>query len=900
MKKEFERIHQCDSGKLPWKKWGPYLSERQWGTVREDYSDNGDAWGYFPHSQSGARAYRWGEDGLAGFSNDRQQLCFALALWNGQDPVLKERLFGVTNPQGNHGEDVKEYYFYLDATPTHSYLQYLYKYPQTAYPYEALVTTNEQRSRQEAEYELLDTGVFDENRYFDVFVEYAKTDPEDILIRITVINRGPDVATLRVLPTLWFRNTWSWAPESVKPKLQQVASKDDCQVIHASHSELGDYQLHCAEASALLFCENETNAKQLFHSENAGPYTKDGINNYVVSGDTESINSAGQGTKAAADYTLNLLPGETQVIRLRLCRVETATPVRVPCRVSANFDKQVDQQKKEADQFYLALAGKKLGKEQRRILRQALAGMVWTKQYYEYDVKHWLDEHGSKSVRNADWNHMQCHDILSMPDKWEYPWFAVWDSAFHSLPLAMIDPTFAKQQLSLFLDDRYQRPNGQIPAYEWNFSDVNPPVHAWAVQMVYRICQDYHKQSDLTFLKTAFAGLENNFNWWETHREPDKNVYEGGFLGLDNIGVFDRSAALPTGGHLEQSDATAWLSLFSQNMLQIALELSLHEPEYEQRVLSYLNRFMAIAAAMQDISGEHRDMWDEEDGFFYDVLRFPDGSSTRLKARSLVGLLPLCAVTVVEQTVLDQLPQFAEQFDALVKRRSHLTTHIFCPNKRGVAGRRLLAIMDETKLRRVLARLLDEEEFLSPHGIRSLSKYHQAHPYQFHWEGQTFTVAYQPGESDSGMFGGNSNWRGPVWMPINILIIRALLTLYTYYGEDFLVECPARSGRQHNLFQVARMIAGRLLNIFLPDEYGRRPVFGDTKKFQSDPHWRDHLLFYEYFHGEDGSGLGASHQTGWTGTLVTLLMIFGSLEQEDLEEAGMQEIAAVLAGNCGS
>ncbi|MXS86143.1 glucosidase [Nitrosomonas sp. HPC101] len=896
MKKEFERIHQCDSSKLPWKKWGPYLSERQWGTVREDYSDNGDAWNHFPHSQSGARAYRWGEDGLAGFSDDRQQLCFALALWNGCDPVLKERLFGVTNPQGNHGEDVKEYYFYLDATPTHSYLQYLYKYPQAAYPYATLVTTNEQRSRQEAEYELLDTGVFDENRYFDIFVEYAKADPEDILIRIKVINRGPEAAALRVLPTLWFRNTWSWMPGSVKPQLRQAADERNCRTIHASHPELGDYQLHCAEASALLFCENETNAWRLFHGNNASRYTKDGINNCVVLGDTESVNPAGHGTKAATDYTLNILPGETRVIRLRLCREHAVASDKI----FADFDKQVDQRKKEADQFYLALTEKKLGKEQQRILRQALAGMVWTKQYYEYDVKHWLDEHDPKSTRNREWNHMQCHDILSMPDKWEYPWFAVWDSAFHSLPLAMIDPTFAKQQLSLFLDHRYQHPSGQIPAYEWNFSDVNPPVHAWAVYMVYRICQDYHKRHDLAFLKTAFASLENNFNWWETHREPDKNVYEGGFLGLDNIGVFDRSAALPTGGHLEQSDATAWLTLFSQNMLQIALELSLHEADYEQRVLSYLNRFMATAAAMQDISNEHRDMWDEEDGFFYDVLRFPDGSSTRMKARSLLGLLPLCAVTVIEKTVLDQLPQFAKQFDALVDRRSHLTAHIFCPNKRGIAGRRLLAIMDEDKLRRVLTRLLDEEEFLSPYGIRSLSKYHQEHPYQFHWEGQTFTVAYQPGESDSEMFGGNSNWRGPIWMPMNILIIRALLTLYTYYGENFLIECPARSGVQHNLFQVARMIAGRLLRIFLPDEYGRRPVFGGAEKFQSDPHWRDHLLFYEYFHGEDGSGLGASHQTGWTGTLVTLLMIFGSLEQEDLAEAGMQEIAAVLAGNCGS
>ena len=897
MSEESSRLRQCDESKTPWKKWGPYLSERQWGTVREDYSDNGDAWNYFPHSQSGARAYRWGEDGLAGISDDRQLLCFALALWNGHDPVLKERLFGVTNLQGNHGEDVKEYYFYLDATPTHSYLQYLYKYPQAAYPYEDLVTTSERRSRQEAAYELLDTGIFDENRYFDIFVEYAKADPEDILIRISAINRGPETAGLRILPTLWFRNTWSWVPGSAKPELYQEENQGDCRIIHTRQNESGDYRLYCADAPTLLFCENETNAWRLFHTDNASPYTKDGIDSHIVCGQKNTVNPANQGTKAAADYALNIPPGETRVLRLRLCHAESPAPAAD--KIFAGFDTLIDQRKKEADDFYASLSGDKLNKEQQRILRQALAGMIWTKQYYEFDVERWLNEHPRHNARNVGWAHMKCRDIISMPDKWEYPWYAAWDTAFHTLPLAMIDPAFAKQQLGLFLKNRYQHPNGQIPAYEWNFSDVNPPVHAWAVYMVYQVCQDYHDQNDLSFLKSAFASLERNFSWWETHREPDKNVYEGGFLGLDNIGIFDRSVELPTGGHLEQSDATAWMTLFSQNMLQIALELSLHDPDYEQRVLSYLNRFMATAAAIQDISDEHRDMWDDEDGFFYNVLRFPDGHSTRIKVRSLVGLLPLCAVTVIERTTLDKLPLVAKHFENLVRRRQFLADHIFCPIAPGVEGRRLLAIVDEKKLRRILAKMLDEQEFLSPYGIRSLSRYHLEHPYQFHWNGQTFTADYQPGESTSNMFGGNSNWRGPVWVPINILIIRALLALYAYYGQDFQIECPTGSGRQRNLFQIARMIAGRLLHIFLPDEQGRRPVFGDAEKFQIDPHWRDNLLFYEYFHGEDGSGLGASHQTGWTGALAALLAIFGSLEQEELTELGMQEISAILAGNNG-
>lgn len=874
-----------------WAKWGPYLSERQWGTVREDYSDNGDAWNYFPHSQSTSRAYRWGEDGLGGISDDSQRLCFALSLWNGQDPILKERLFGLTGPQGNHGEDVKEYYYYLDATPNHCYLKYLYKYPQAAFPYEDLVETNGGRSKVESEYELIDTGVFDEDRYFDVFVEYAKADPEDILIRVSIVNRGPAEASLRVLPTLWFRNTWAGSNETARPQLSRDESGNGASAVSASHAELGDYQLIAEDAPEWLFVDNESNNRLLFGGENHSAYVKDGINDYVLLGKQDAVNPEGLGTKAAADYALTVRPGETKTVKLRLCK----TSKDQAKTAFEDFDAIFEQRTQEADEFYQVLTGELPG-QQGLVLRQALAGMIWTKQYYEFDVGRWLDEHHGKATRNGDWGHMHNHDIISMPDKWEYPWYAVWDSAFHTLALVLVDPDFAKGQLSLFLDERYLHPNGQIPAYEWNFSDVNPPVHAWAVCMVYLIDRERRGEGDIDFLKNAFAGLERNFHWWETRKGPDGDVYQGGFLGLDNIGVFDRSEHLPTGGHLEQSDGTAWMALYAQNMIQIGLELSKHDPGYQQKVIAYLDHFLEIAAAMHDIGCEHRDMWDEEDGFFYDVLRFPDGSSTRLKVRSLVGLLPLCAVTVIEADTLAQLPELAARYEKLVQRKEHLAEAIFCPVTPGSDDRRLLAILDEEKLRRVLARLLDEQEFLSPYGIRSLSKYHQEHPYHFHWQDQTHTVAYIPGESDSYMFGGNSNWRGPVWLPANLLIIQALLAMHTYYGDDFKMECPTGSGNRLNLFQIAQELSCRLMDIFLPDQNGRRPVFGGAEKFQSDPHFHDNLLFYEYFHGDDGSGLGASHQTGWTGTLATLLTIFGSLDHEDLLKGGMQGVVEALAG----
>ncbi len=893
MSAEKERLDQARRGTAPWKKWGPYLSERQWGTVREDYSATGDAWNYFPHWQSVSRAYRWGEDGLGGISDDRQFLCFALALWNGADSVLKERLFGLSGPQGNHGEDVKEYYFYLDSTPTHSYMKYLYKYPHAAYPYDDLVTTNSERSRQESEYELLDTGIFDEDRYFDVFVEYAKADAEDILIKISVANRAPEAASLRLLPTLWFRNTWSWTEGQPKPSLSAYTMGQDVSAIAVKHGELGRYCLACERKPNLLFVENESNFKRLFGGSNKSSYVKDGINDFVLHANSAAVNPKKRGTKAAADYTLTVQPGETQVVRLRLRRGEQPHQ-DAPFM---DFDTIFVNRQQEADQFYDNLTGEQCPEDEKRLMRQALAGMLWTKQYYEFDVKRWLHEHNGAARRNNDWGHIVNHDVISMPDKWEYPWYAVWDLAFHTIALVLVDAEFAKQQLTLFLEDRYQHANGQIPAYEWNFSDVNPPVHAWAVRAVYHVERRRRNgRGDIEFLSHAFDRLEKNFQWWSERKGPGGDVYQGGFLGLDNIGVFDRSAELPTGGHLEQSDGTAWMALYAQNMIQLALELAKHDKSYEPKVIKYLDQFLAIAAAMDDIGEAHDKMWDDDDGFFYDVLRFPDGSATRLKIRSLVGLLPLCAATVIEESTLAQLPEVAARYDALVKRKTNLTRNVACPIKQGMEGRRLLAVLDDDKLRRVLARMLDEREFLGPYGVRSLSKHHQEHPYEFHWEGQTHAVAYLPGESDTGMFGGNSNWRGPVWIPANVVIVRALLYLFTYYGENFRVECPTGSGRLLNLYQVAEEISWRALRIFLRDKRGKRPVFGDAEKFQTDSHWRDYLLFYEYFNGDDGRGLGASHQTGWSGIVATALAIFGTLQHDDLLEEGIQNVVAALAG----
>ena len=890
---EAKRLSEADSGSAPWRKWGPYLSERQWGTVREDYSENGDAWNYFPHDHARSRAYHWGEDGLAGFSDDRQRLCFALALWNERDPILKERLFGLTNGEGNHGEDVKELYFYLDATPTHSYGKWLYRYPQRAYPYTDLLETNRHRSRNEPEYELLDTGVFEGNRYFDLFVEYAKAAPEDILIRITAVNRGPDAAPLHVLPTLWFRNTWSWWPETPRPVLQSLAVP--APVICASHSELGERWLHVEGTPPLLFTENETNNARLFGGSNTGAYVKDGINEFLLQGRKEAINPEPFGTKAAAHYRIVLRPGESATWRLRMNETKPGPDVQP----FVGFDDLVHLRASEADDFYASITPTSTGEDRAAVMRQALAGMLWTKQYYLFDVERWLAEHGTDPLRNEsgwaprnrEWAHMINDHVISMPDKWEYPWYAAWDLAFHSVALSNVDPALAKQQLELMLADGYLHPNGQVPAYEWNFSDVNPPVHPWAALFVHRLEQTRGRPPDSRFLKLVFAKLEANFTWWVNRKDPaGRNVFEGGFLGLDNIGVFDRSARLPTGGHLEQADSTAWMAFFCQSMLSIAVEIAAEDPVYEDMATRFAEQFLLIARAINRPGADG--LWDETDGFYYDLLRLPDGRGERLKVRSLVGLLPLCATTIIEPWQRERVPKLTERLRARLQRKPELIESIH-PTGAGHLGygeRGILALVNPDRLRRILGRMLDEQEFLSPFGIRSLSRYHLQHPYSFWVDDQEYRVNYLPAESDSGMFGGNSNWRGPIWMPMNALIIRALLQFYQYYGDSFRVECPTGSGRQLNLFDVAREIVDRLASIFERDARGRRPVFGAVERFQNDPLWQDTLLFFEYFDGDHGTGLGASHQTGWTGLIASLIGLFDSVDAESWLSAGSQSV----------
>ena len=901
MDPEQGRLEEARSQQVAWKKWGPYLSDRQWGTVREDYSDNGDAWNFFTHDHARSRAYRWGEDGLCGISDDKQRLCFALALWNGQDPILKERLFGLTNSEGNHGEDVKEYYFYLDSTPTHSYMKSLYKYPQAAYPYSDLVDTNRRRSRNEFEYELLDTGVFNEDRYFDVVMEYAKASPEDILIRITAYNRGRDEAELHVLPTLWFRNTWaSWIfHRTAKPLLKQVEGPAGTGTVAATHAELGTFRLFCEGTAPLLFTENSTNHTRLHLAyPDDGPYLKDGINGNVVHGRQEAVNPKREGTKAAAHYRLKIAPGGSATVRLRLTADEPATarPQPTATPFGRDFDEVFAARLREADAFYKAVTPPSISPDAASVMRQAIAGMLWSKQYYYWDGDAWLEEHhahplhrGSRDFRNREWFHMINDDVISMPDKWEYPWYAAWDLAFHTLPIGIVDPDFAKEQLNLMLRAKYLHPGGQLPAYEWNFSDVNPPVHAWATLFLHRTEQALRGEADINFLRSAFRKLLLNFSWWVNRKDRfGKNVFEGGFLGLDNIGVFDRSAPLPTGGHLEQADGTAWMALFTQNMLEMAIELTTHDPSYEDMVVKFVEHFLYIAAAMNRPGPDG--MWDEEDGFYYDLLRLPNGSATRLKVRSMVGLLPLCAVTVIEKRQREAVPQASATYAARARQMPELleSIHPTGPGHFGVAERGIMALVNPERLRRILSRMLDENEFLSPYGIRSLSKYHERHPYIFEVHGQEYRVDYLPAESNTGMFGGNSNWRGPVWMPVNALLIRALLNFYAYYGDDFKIECPTGSGKMMNLFEVAKEISDRLTRIFLRDERGHRPVYGGIEKLQTDPHWRDHILFYEYFHGDNGAGLGANHQTGWTGVVAKLIQLFGMVDATKLLEEGKQ------------
>jgi hypothetical protein len=882
---EHQRLADHHSREANWRNWGPYLSERAWGTVREDYSPNGDAWHYFPHDHARSRACRWNEDGLAGISDRSQYLCFALALWNGQDPILKERLFGLAGPEGNHGEDVKEYYFYLDSTPTHSYMKMLYKYPQAAFPYADLVNENQRRGYHDFEYELLDTGVFDDNRYFDVFIEYAKAAENDILIQITIANRGPQAAECHVLPTLWFRNTWSWGYDAGpmfdvpgRPELRQVETTDPLTVIEADHPTTSTYWLYAQNRPQTLFTENETNTHRLFRYPNRTPYVKDAFHRFIVNDEADAVNPYGHGTKAAVIYKATIEAGAEQVYRLRLADTEHSRPF-------ADFDSTFARRIQEADEFYTHIQNQDCSAEQQSIQRQAFAGMLWGKQLYYYDVEQWRTgdpaypppPKSRRKGRNRDWEHLVNFDIISMPDKWEYPWYATWDLAFHCIPLVMIDPDFARRQLELITREWYMHPNGQLPAYEWNFSDVNPPVHAWAAWRVYKIESRQHSHTDREFLRGIFHKLLLNFTWWINRKDEEgNNVFQGGFLGMDNISVFDRSGSLPIDGRIDQSDGTSWMGFYCLEMMRIAIELAKDDAIYQDLATKFFEHFLRIASAMSGFSGSGYSLWDEEDGFFYDALHLPDDTRVPLKVRSLVGLLPLMAVETIEPDILDAMPVFDRRTHWFIDNRPHLTGNMASIDVPGVGKRRLMAILTRERLISVLKYLLDENEFLSPHGIRSVSKYHEDNPYVLHLNGRTYTVAYVPAESDSGMFGGNSNWRGPVWFPINYLIIESLQKFHHYYGDDFQVEHPTGSGRMMTLNAVAADLSRRLISLFLQKDR-QRPIYGGQQRFQNDPHWRNLILFYEYFHGDNGAGLGASHQTGWTGLVAKLIQQSGSL-----------------------
>ncbi|HEY6904977.1 MAG TPA: hypothetical protein VI216_11765 [Candidatus Acidoferrales bacterium] len=887
MTAEEKRLEESRSRKAHWKRWGPYVSDRAWGTVREDYSATGEAWDYFPHDHARSRAYRWNEDGLAAICDRHQFVCFGVALWNENDPILKERLFGLTGSEGNHGEDVKEYYFHLDSTPTHSYMKFLYKYPHRAYPYSQLLEENRRRSKEEPEFELLDTGVFNESRYFDVVVEYAKASPEDVLIRITAHNRGPEAAPIHLLPTIWFRNTWSWKENGAKPSLAKEESSRKTSPIALEHPEMGRLWLYCQDPAELLFTENETNTRRLYGAP--GPaYAKDGINDYVVAGAIGAVNPEQRGTKAAAHYSAIIPPGESFTIKLRLTKEQwTKNPL------NSEFDRVFALRQREADEFYATVVPNSLSSDGRNVLRQAFAGLLWSKQFYHYVQRDWLEgdpaqptpPEGRKRGRNNEWHHVYNADVISMPDKWEYPWFAAWDLAFHCLPLALVDSDFAKEQLILFLREWYMHPNGQLPAYEWALGDVNPPVHAWAAWRVYKIDKKHRGgQGDRAFLERVFQKLLLNFTWWVNRKDAEgMNVFQGGFLGLDNIGVFDRSAPLPTGGHIEQSDGTAWMAMYTLNMLAIALELASENPVYEDVASKFWEHFLYIARAMSHRGDGGGSMWNEEDGFFYDVLHLPDGQRTPMKVRSMVGLVPLFAVQTLEPDLLDRLPGFKRRLDWFVENRPDLTENAACMKTPGMRERRLLSIVDGDKLRHVLRYMLDESEFLSPYGVRALSRFHYDNPYILRVNGMEYRVDYQPGESRSGLFGGNSNWRGPIWFPMNFLLIESLQRFHHYLGEDFKVEFPTGSGNMLNLADVAGEISRRLNRIFLRGESGRRPVAGDLEVFQSDPHWRDLVLFHEYFHGDSGAGVGANHQTGWTALVAKLLAQSGESREVEYE-----------------
>ena len=873
---ETQRLEEDARREQHWKRWGPYVSERAWGTVREDYSPYGNAWEAFSHDQARSRAYRWNEDGLAGICDRHQYICFAISLWNGRDPILKERAFGLTGNEGNHGEDVKDYYFYLDSTPTHSYMKFLYKYPQAEFPYAKLAAENRLRGRGDSEYELIDTGVFDENRYFDVVIEYAKELPEDILIRIHVTNLGPDPAELTLLPTLWFRNTWSWGLDARRPRMYESEAANDTSVIELHHEYYGTRRLLCDRRPTLLFTENETNTRRLYGDQEAARYVKDSFHDYVIRGDKEAVNPDKIGSKAAAHYTFSLTPGASDQIHLRF--TQDATNL-IRHGVDDTFKKRIQ----EANEFYDSLAPSDLSEDARLVQRQAFAGLLWSKQFYHYDIKRWLK--GDPSMpeppserlngRNSDWTHLYNEDVISMPDKWEYPWYAAWDLAFHCIPLALVDSTFAKEQLVLTLREWYMHPNGQIPAYEWAFGDVNPPVHAWAAWRVYKIDKKRKGVGDRVFLERVFHKLLLNFTWWVNRKDAEgKNIFQGGFLGLDNIGVFDRSKPLPTGGHIEQSDATSWMGMYCLNMLTIALELARENRAYEDVASKFFEHFVYICQAMNNIGGEKIELWDKEDGFFYDVLHLPDRKTTHMKVRSMVGLIPLFAVETLDSELVDSLPRFKHRMQWFIENRPDFSAHVETQSYDG-GVRRFLALVNRSRLRSVLRYMLDEREFLSPYGIRALSRYHKDHPYVVAVMGREHRVDYEPAESSTGLFGGNSNWRGPVWFPVNYLLIESLQKFHYFLGDDYKVEYPTGSGRQTTIWEVAAEISRRLTHIFLKDTKGRRPVFGGTKTFQDDPHWHNAVPFYEYFHGDNGAGIGASHQTGWTALVAKLIQQSG-------------------------
>ncbi len=875
MNAEELRLKESQDRNKHWKRWGPYLSERAWGTVREDYSSFGEAWDYFPHDHARSRAYRWNEDGIAGISDRHQHLCFALALWNGRDPILKERIFGLTGSEGNHGEDVKEYYFYLDSTPTHSYMKYLYKYPQAEFPYGQLLEENRRRSKSEPEYELMDTGVFNDDRYFDVFIEYAKAGTEDICITVRVANRGPEAASIHLLPTLWFRNTWSWKEGGHKPSMEL----DPAGAVHASKSGVGDYYLYSGDGGTPLFTENETNNERLWGAANQSPYVKDAFHRFVVNGDISAVNPAQSGTKAAIHYPLNVPAGKEISIKLRLARQHA--PAATKAMLGAEFNQTFNVRKQEADEFYNSIIPATANDDRRNVMRQSFAGLLWSKQYYHYVVRDWLQGDPTqpqpptdrKRGRNHAWGHLYNADVISMPDKWEYPWYAAWDLAFHCVSLALVDPDFAKEQLTLMLREWYMHPNGQIPAYEWAFGDVNPPVHAWATYQVYLIDKAKNGgRGDTEFLSRVYHKLLLNFTWWVNRKDVEgMNVFQGGFLGLDNIGVFDRSAVLPTGGHIEQSDGTSWMAMYSLDMLAIALELAATDPTYEDVASKFWEHFVYIARAMNHLGEDGLSLWNEEDGFFYDVLHLPDSTRLPLRVRSMVGLIPLYAVQTMEPELLDSMPAFKRRLEWFLENRPDLTRSLACMKTRGHKERRLFSVAGREQLERILKVMLDENEFLSDHGIRALSRFHRDHPYTLQLNAMTHSVDYEPGESSTGLFGGNSNWRGPIWFPVNYLLVQALRRFHDYYCETFRVECPTGSGRMMNLSEVADEVSRRLVSTFERDNQGRRPVFGNNEKFQNDPHWRDYVPFHEYFHGDTGAGVGASHQTGWTALVASMI-----------------------------